>query len=71
MAFDLIVDIDFPKAGVGAVSVPYLATLDGARSRHELCSRLILRDFYSEHTRFYLAAANTVTVSSNHSVRNG
>ena len=50
MAFGLIVDIDFPKAGVGAVSVPYLATLDGARSRHELCSRLILRDFYSEHT---------------------
>ena len=32
------------------VSMPYLAALDGARSRHDLCPRLILRDFYSEHT---------------------
>ena len=50
------------------VSMPYLAALDGARSRHDLCPRLILRDFYSEHTFTWHTHP---PVSSNHSVRNG
>ena len=45
------------------VSMPYLAALDGTRSRHDLCPRLILRDFYSEHT--FTCCRNIHSVSSN------
>ena len=64
MALDLIaVGLNCPKAEIGAVSMPHLAPSDGARSRHELCPRLILRDFYSEHTFTWLRTPASVLKS--------